>query len=407
MYKFFLVCCVAGLFLQGGAAAQDSRKEAHIGVLAYRGSEQIQLRWLALSEYLNATIPDWSFHIVPMTLSSAQTQINTGQLDYIATNPGHFVTLNRANRMSVLASRAQQKSDGTFAGQFGSTIIARKGTGIEGLQDISMRSVSAVDLSAFGGFQVAWYEIDRAGVDIFAEDVQLKFIGFPMDEIVLQVARGEADIGIVRSGLIEEMALEGRIDPDSFTYLNANVTYSHPDRISTGLYPEWPFAALASADPALNDRVTLALLMAQGSDLAQVHGMVDMWTAPVPYHSAAELTDAFQARLALLNEKRDRPTRFVVIPLLVLVLAACVLYWRRRIAPPARTPNAVIAGDKSSAAGLTPREREILDLVARGNSTKEIAIQLGISPKTVEFHRANLLRKFGARTSSQLVALAT
>ena len=56
---------------------------------------------------------------------------------------------------------------------------------------------------------------------------------------------------------------------------------------------------------------------------------------------------------------------------------------------------------------VTPREREVLDLISMGDSTKEIARKLGISPKTVEFHRANLLRKYGARTSSQLVALST
>jgi two-component system, LuxR family, sensor histidine kinase TtrS len=49
----------------------------------------------------------------------------------------------------------------------------------------------------------------------------------------------------------------------------------------------------------------------------------------------------------------------------------------------------------------------VLDLIAQGYSSKEIALQLDISPKTVEFHRANLLRKFEARSATQLVALAT
>jgi DNA-binding NarL/FixJ family response regulator len=42
---------------------------------------------------------------------------------------------------------------------------------------------------------------------------------------------------------------------------------------------------------------------------------------------------------------------------------------------------------------LTEREREILQLVAEGNSTKEIASKLGISAKTVDNHRTNLMRK--------------
>jgi DNA-binding NarL/FixJ family response regulator len=42
---------------------------------------------------------------------------------------------------------------------------------------------------------------------------------------------------------------------------------------------------------------------------------------------------------------------------------------------------------------LTDREREILQLVARGQSTKEIAATLGISAKTADNHRTNLMRK--------------
>jgi DNA-binding CsgD family transcriptional regulator len=51
---------------------------------------------------------------------------------------------------------------------------------------------------------------------------------------------------------------------------------------------------------------------------------------------------------------------------------------------------------------LTRRERQVLDQIAAGRSSKEIAAALGISPKTVEFHRSNLLRKFDAKSAVQL-----
>jgi len=46
---------------------------------------------------------------------------------------------------------------------------------------------------------------------------------------------------------------------------------------------------------------------------------------------------------------------------------------------------------------LTPRQEQILRLVASGRTTKEIARDLGISPKTVEFHRAQLMERLGVR----------
>ena len=52
---------------------------------------------------------------------------------------------------------------------------------------------------------------------------------------------------------------------------------------------------------------------------------------------------------------------------------------------------------------LTPRERVILAQIVKGASTKESARYLGISPRTVEFHRANIMQKLGARNIAVLV----
>lgn len=56
-------------------------------------------------------------------------------------------------------------------------------------------------------------------------------------------------------------------------------------------------------------------------------------------------------------------------------------------------------------ATLTPRERQILDQLARGLSSKEIARELGISPATVDVHRNRILGKLNVRTTPQAVSL--
>ena len=52
---------------------------------------------------------------------------------------------------------------------------------------------------------------------------------------------------------------------------------------------------------------------------------------------------------------------------------------------------------------LTPREREIAAFIVEGKTSKMIAKDTGLSPRTVEMHRAKLMRKFNASTSSELV----
>lgn len=54
-------------------------------------------------------------------------------------------------------------------------------------------------------------------------------------------------------------------------------------------------------------------------------------------------------------------------------------------------------------AELTPREREIAALIVEGKTSKLIARQIDLSPRTVEMHRAKLMKKFSASTSSELV----
>ena len=53
---------------------------------------------------------------------------------------------------------------------------------------------------------------------------------------------------------------------------------------------------------------------------------------------------------------------------------------------------------------LSPREIEVLKLIAKGKSTNEIAERLDVSPNTIEFHRKNIMRKFGVNNMAQLVS---
>ncbi len=54
---------------------------------------------------------------------------------------------------------------------------------------------------------------------------------------------------------------------------------------------------------------------------------------------------------------------------------------------------------------LTPREREVLQLISNGQSNKEAGRDLGISPRTIEVHRARVMEKLGARNTADLMRI--
>ncbi|MBR0907959.1 helix-turn-helix transcriptional regulator [Bradyrhizobium liaoningense] len=76
-----------------------------------------------------------------------------------------------------------------------------------------------------------------------------------------------------------------------------------------------------------------------------------------------------------------------------------------RMPPPQRVPSAELLG-LSGQKRLTKREREVLRLISEGYSNKQGALRMQISPRTFESHRAEAMRKLGARNTADLVRAA-
>ena len=79
------------------------------------------------------------------------------------------------------------------------------------------------------------------------------------------------------------------------------------------------------------------------------------------------------------------------------MLSQLVNDFRTRVKTTDRTPRF---------ASLTPREKEVLKMLAEGNSVKEVATQLNLSVKTVEAHKFNLMRKLDIHNKAHLVQYA-
>jgi diguanylate cyclase (GGDEF)-like protein/PAS domain S-box-containing protein len=100
----------------------------------------------------------------------------------------------------------------------------------------------------------------RAGITLPGDAASLVFTQQPQDKVVAEVLAGRADVGFVRTGLLEAMAREGRLDPKQLRVINPQSRPAFPLQLSTDLFPEWPFAAMRGTPEPLVKAVALALL---------------------------------------------------------------------------------------------------------------------------------------------------
>lgn len=96
----------------------------------------------------------------------------------------------------------------------------------------------------------------------------------------------------------------------------------------------------------------------------------------------------------------------------IISVAASWLSWRAgrpRVVPvdrPERVARSTAENGDAALAALSPREREVFDLVARGRSNAEVAAHAFISEATVKTHVGNILKKLGLSSRSELIAFA-
>ncbi len=258
-----------------GLAAQD----IHVGVLAYRGAERALSDWDATFAHLSAALPQYRFIPEPGDLTTLTRLVEQSRLDFIITNPGHYVELETSLGMARIAT--VQNRAVLPAAAIATTLFVPKSSAIEDIKDLKGHKIAAVADDSFG-FRVAWAELQKADINPF-QDARLLFTGFPADQVVGAVLDGRADAGIVRGCLLESLVREGKIDPQSVRVLNSRPMAADQCQISTDFYPDWPFAKASRTPDDLAKAIARALLTMPAGPGGQ------SWTVPVDYQAVHSL----------------------------------------------------------------------------------------------------------------------
>ncbi len=284
--------------------------DMRIAVLAHRGPERALEQWTPTAEYLQVTIPEHTFSILPMTLGEVARAVEKDTVDFVITNTGQYVELEATSGLSRLATLKNRIAN-TTATEFGAVIFTRADRfDIETLHDVRGKSMMAIQPDGFGGYQMALRELLEAGIDPRRDASLLRFSGFPGERIAFAVKAGEVDFGTFRTGLLEALAAEGKIQLSDFKIIHQNKSERFNGLLSTRLYPEWPFARLRHTPLDDAERVAVALInLTPDLPAARAAGIVG-WTVPLDYYPVHELFLALGVGPYALNDN-DRLGDFI------------------------------------------------------------------------------------------------
>ncbi len=279
----WLLWMLIALIFTSAAFAGENR--LRIGVLAYRSLDYTRQQWQPLANYLGQTSVNRPFEIVPLHFSELDKAVSNGELDFILTNPEHYVIMRQRHELSAIAT-LMPLAEGHPVNQFGGVIVTRSDRlDLQTLADLAGKVIASPDRESFGGFIMQQWELYKQGVT----PARYIFTGMPHDQVVERVLSGEADAGFVRSGVIEALLTEGKIHEGAVKILNRQTGLPFPQAVSTQLYPEWPFIALSTVDAGLVKQVSLALLNLDNQHPAAMAARIFGFSPPSDYSKVESL----------------------------------------------------------------------------------------------------------------------
>lgn len=258
-----------------------------IGVLSHRGDEVTLKMWSPTAQYLTKTLSRYQFKIVPLDFAEIDPTVASGGIDFLLVNSGIYVNMEVRHRISRIVT-LNNRIGGVPLNVFGGVIFTRKARhDLRSLRDLPGKKLIAVDETSLGGFQMAWGVMHEKKMNPYHDMSSIVFAG-THDKVVQAVKEGRADVGTVRTGILEKMSANGDISLEDFKIINAISNDGFPYIHSTSLYPEWPFSKLKHTSNQLAQKVAVALLNMKYSHTLGMNNY-EGWTVPLDYQQVHQL----------------------------------------------------------------------------------------------------------------------
>lgn len=272
-------------FVLLAAVAAPVPAEIRLGVVAPRGELEAMTRWSEFGKYLAHELGQ-PVTVQPLSAQKVVPGARAGSVDFVLSHAAHTAVIQEKLGGTPLATLNAE--GGT---QFGGVIVARRDSGITRVEHLKGKNVLALDKVSAGAYVFQAYYLMQKGLDPQKDLASIRE-GKKQDDLVLAVDAGLGDAAFVRTGVLEQMAREGKISLGRFTVVDQQQDSGFPLLHTTPLYPEWYIVSTARAAPEVAAAVKTAVLKLEPGTSAARSAQIRGFVEPMPLDS---MKDALRA----------------------------------------------------------------------------------------------------------------
>ncbi|HEY5672486.1 MAG TPA: phosphate/phosphite/phosphonate ABC transporter substrate-binding protein [Malonomonas sp.] len=251
------VCCFLVLLLAGCQGTAE-RPVMKIGYMNCNSEAETLARFRPLTKYLSDKL-EIDFQAIPVDTQDFPERFAAGEFDFTHTNSLVYVIMRENQQLELVATEMR----GNYGSRTAGAIIAKKGSGIETLQDIKGKRMIFGPQLAPSGFLAQYDLMLREGIDP-EQDIAYYAIpsgSFKHEKVVYAVYFGDFDVAAAPALDLELMTKDGKITADDFVILG-----------QSPIFPYCTFGARNDLDPALIKRFQQALVDLTDADTVDYQG---------------------------------------------------------------------------------------------------------------------------------------
>ncbi|WP_210395938.1 diguanylate cyclase domain-containing protein [Motiliproteus sediminis] len=305
-------------------------KPLRIATLAFRPTAQVRQRWQPIADYLNQTLPQFRFEIIPLRHAELSRAVRRQEVDFALTHPDDYIQLRTHTALTPIAT-LMPVAEGGPRSQFGGVIFTRADReDINTLFDLQDKTLIAPRANALGVYIAQQWTLRKdAGLEIDKVFSAQRFIGPPVDNTVRAILNSEADVGFVRTGVLESMAEHGTLALSDIKVINRQPASMFPLLLSTDLYPEWPLLALPHVSAQIGATIANQLQWMTRYDPGSAERIGYGFVPPMDYNPIESVLLALdlhpRSRERATAALTERFTRYAAITAAALCFGAILL----------------------------------------------------------------------------------